>query len=127
MTCTICKSALQLLKKIKGDFLITFAEIKAKRHDKHFYFSFLIMTVMLFSGVILYPNTDNGLLIFISTFGALIINTAREWYYENKSKEYYNGVTWVRETPCDYRDVRYGMYGGLIAGLLVVAVRLLLN
>jgi hypothetical protein len=105
-----------LLTAIKNDIKLLFtsegrATIKKENHHKHFFWSFPIGVVTFFiamwSAEMWSQPWDLTLpVLFITTFATAFANSAREIYYIRYG------------APFSYADIRFGSYGGFIAGLV---------
>jgi len=114
------------------DFVLLFtdyATIKRERHDRHAFFSILIISGLFIGAVLLelkYPlqitTSPYWTYLFFGGFAAWIVNWLREAFLQKK------GGTWTVDgeveniVPFSYRDVRFGTYGGVIAAALIGAL-----
>lgn len=118
-------------KEVVQDFKLAFSRsgrelIALNNQDKHFWFSLAIGsgTIVLWKVLSLWlplqadmiPFWGMGAIIGMET---LLINWYREMRKQTKNGKYPNGE-WVVEF--DWRDVRFGLYGGMLAGLVLGGV-----
>lgn len=120
-----------ILNSIWNDFMMPFSKVgrstivKANQHE-HFGYSLIIgivsLPVFVYFNQFMLDNDDQTMDFLFGVFvcGALTwgINAGREEHldvqYKKKTKDPYGIFDW--------RDVRFGWYGGLVAGMIVMSI-----
>lgn len=81
-----------------------------QNYDRHILYTFVIFFFALFRMNL--KDCEWFGVLFISTLFAIILNFAREGYYEK-----------FHEAPFDIKDILYGGLGGLLAGIMYIIFR----